>query len=59
MAESERILVCLNFGNTEQPISAQDFAGAIILASTHPGRASLDARLVLRPDEGLTVLMAL
>jgi alpha-glucosidase len=55
--ENERIVVCLNFGDTEQPIGPQDFGGSTILVSTHPDRTALDQHLVLRPNEGLTILM--
>jgi alpha-glucosidase len=58
-ADSERIVVCLNFGNTEQPLPVEDFGRSVILASTHPDRTSLEAKTVLRPDEGLTILTAL
>jgi alpha-glucosidase len=59
--DNERIVVCLNFAETEQSIEPQvehqSFAGCTILASTHPGRAGLDQHLILRPNEGLTILM--
>ncbi|MGB8668369.1 MAG: alpha-amylase family glycosyl hydrolase [Pseudolabrys sp.] len=55
-AENERIVVCLNFGDTEQPLPVEDFGRSVILASTHPDRASLDPKTVLRPNEGLTIL---
>jgi len=57
-AGNERIVVCLNFGNMEQPLELQAFGGATILVSTHPDRRALDPNLVLRPNEGLTILMA-
>jgi hypothetical protein len=57
--DSERIVVCLNFGTTEQPLPVEDFGRSVILASTHPDRASLEAKTVLRPNEGLTILTAL
>ena len=57
-ADSERIVVCLNFGDTEQPLPVEDFGHALILASTHADRASLDPKTVLRPNEGLTILTA-
>jgi alpha-glucosidase len=57
-AEHERIVICLNLRETEQRISAQEFAGATILASTHGDRAVLDSDFTLRPDEGLVALMA-
>lgn len=57
-AERERIVICLNLRETEQRISAQEFAGATILASTHGDRAGLDSDFTLRPDEGLVALMA-
>jgi alpha-glucosidase len=55
--EGERILVCLNFGDTEQPISSQELKGSAVLACTHDDRTRLDSDLVLRPNEGLTILM--
>ena len=58
VAEGQRILICLNFGDTEQPITRQEFSGATILVSTHLDREALDSSLVLRPNEGLTILMA-
>jgi alpha-glucosidase len=58
-ADSERIVVCLNFGNTEQPLPVEDFGRSVILASTHPDRTSLGAKTVLRPNEGLTILRRL
>ena len=58
-ADSERIIVCLNFGNTEQPLPVEDFGRSVILASTHPDRANLQPKTVLRPNEGLTILTAL
>ena len=58
-ADSERIVICLNFGNTEQPLPVEDFGRSVILASTHPDRASLEPKTVLRPNEGLTILTAL
>jgi len=57
-AEGERIVVCLNFGNAEQPISMPDFDASAILVSTHPDRDGLQRNLVLRPNEGLTILIA-
>jgi alpha-glucosidase len=57
-SSEERILVCLNFGGTTQPISEQAFSGSTVLASTHPDRSGELAELVLRPNEGITVLMA-
>jgi glycosidase len=53
----QRILVCLNFGGTSQPISRQAFSGSTILASTNLDRSGEIADLVLRPNEGLTILM--
>ena len=58
-ADSERIVVCLNFGNTEQPLPVEDFGRSVILASTHPDRTSFEANTLLRPNEGLTILTAL
>lgn len=55
-AEGVRILVCLNFGATAQPVSEQ-FNGSIILASTYLDRSGQLADLVLRPNEGLMTLM--
>jgi alpha-glucosidase len=57
-AENKRIVVCLNFGDTEQPIDPQDFGGSTILVSTHPERTALGPNLVLQPNEGLTILIA-
>jgi alpha-glucosidase len=57
-AGNERIVVCLNFGDTEQPVGPQDFGGSTILVSTHPERTVLGPNLVLQPNEGLTILMA-
>ena len=57
-ADSERIVVCLNFGDIEQPLPVEDFGRALILASTHADRASLDPKTVLRPNEGLAILTA-
>ena len=54
----EKILVCLNFGDTAQPISGQGFSGSRILASTYLDRSGAPAELVLRPHEGLAILMA-
>ena len=56
-AEAERILVCLNFGDTEQRISSRELERSIVLACTHGDRARLDSNLVLRPNEGLMILM--
>ena len=57
-AGNERIVVCLNFGDVEQQIGPHDFAGSTVLVSTHPEHTALDTNLVLRPHEGLTILMA-
>ena len=57
-ADNQRIVVCLNFGDTEQPLPVADFGRAIILASTHPDRAGLEPKAVLRPNEGLAILTA-
>jgi alpha-glucosidase len=58
-SERERVLVCLNFGDREQPISVPDgLSGATILVSTHLDRTGALPDLVLRPNEGLTILMA-
>jgi hypothetical protein len=56
--QSERILVCLNFGDSGQAVAGQNMQGARLLASTHPDRTNLDADLRLRPNEGLTILLA-
>jgi hypothetical protein len=53
--EGERIVVCPNFGNSEQTISGLDQAS--LLASTHPAPTTLDTNPVLHPNEGLTVLL--
>jgi alpha-glucosidase len=53
--ENERIVVCLNFGNSEQAIGGIEDAS--ILASTHPARTTLDPDLILGPNEGLVVLL--
>ena len=55
--QDERILVCLNFGNADQAVEWREGRGGEILAATHPDRMKLDAKLVLRPNEGLTVLL--
>ena len=47
--ESERIVVCLNFGNSEQAISGLDEVR--LLASTHPARKTLGTEPVLHPNE--------
>ena len=51
--ERERIVVCLNFGDSGQVVARQHVRGVKILASTHPDRTKLDADLLLRPNEGL------
>ena len=56
--QSERILVCLNFSDGAQAVAGQQVGGAGILASTHPDRTDLGADLILRPNEGLTILLA-
>jgi alpha-glucosidase len=56
--QSERILVCLNFSDSAQAVTWQQVGGAGILASTHPDRTDLGADLILRPNEGLTILLA-
>jgi alpha-glucosidase len=59
VGQDERILVCLNFGNDSgQVVARQHVRGVKILASTHPDRTKLDADLLLRPNEGLTILLA-
>jgi alpha-glucosidase len=55
--QSERILVCLNFGDGSQAVAGQDMQGAQILASTHADRTDADTDLRLRPNEGLTILL--
>jgi alpha-glucosidase len=57
-ADNQCIVVCLNFGDTEQPLPVEDLGRAIILASTHPDRAGLEPKAVLRPNEGLAILTA-
>jgi alpha-glucosidase len=57
-AQGERILVCLNFGDSGQAVAGQNMQGARILASTHPDRTDPDKDLHLRPNEGLTILLA-
>ena len=56
-AGDQRILVCLNFGGTTQPISGQALSGSTILVSTYLDRSGRLDDLVLRPNEGLTILM--
>jgi alpha-glucosidase len=56
--EGERIVVCLNFGDTPQPISTPGLAGAKILVATHFDRVGLPSELVLSPNEGLAIMMA-
>jgi alpha-glucosidase len=56
-AGDQRILVCLNFGGTTQPISDQALRGSTILASTYLDRSGRLDDLALRPNEGLTILM--
>jgi alpha-glucosidase len=56
-AGDRRILVCLNFGSTTQPISEQALSGSTILVSTYLDRSGRLDDLVLRPNEGLTILM--
>ena len=53
--ERERIVVCLNFGDSEQTISGP--VDATLLASTHPRRSTLNSDLVLAPNEGLVMLL--
>jgi alpha-glucosidase len=53
----QRILVCLNFGGTTQPISDQALSGSTILVSTYLDRSGRMDDLALRPNEGLTILM--
>jgi hypothetical protein len=56
-AGDQRILVCLNFGGTSQPISEQALSGSTILVSTYLDRSGRLDDLLLRPNEGLTILM--
>src|SRR5262249_7357050 len=56
--QHQTIVICLNFGDREQPVSTQGFIGSTVLASTHGDRASLESNFVLRADEGLVALMA-
>jgi alpha-glucosidase len=58
VGQGERILVCLNFGDTGQVVAGQHVCGGRILAVTHSDRTNLDANLLLRPNEGLTILLA-
>ena len=52
------VKVCLNFGSDSgQVVARQHVRGAKILTSTHPDRTKLDADLLLRPNEGLTMLL--
>jgi alpha-glucosidase len=55
--QKQRILVCLNFGDIGQTVGGQCLRRAEILASTHPDRTNLDSDLLLRPNEGLTILL--
>jgi alpha-glucosidase len=54
--KGERVLVCLNFGDSGQTVEGQQLDEAEILVSTHPDRPSSGADLFLRPNEGLTIL---
>ncbi len=56
-AEDERIMVVLNFNPSEQKMHRQDLAGGELLACTHLDRTSVEPDLVLRPNEGLAILM--
>lgn len=56
--QDERILVCLNFGDNGQVLARQHLHDAKILASTHPDRTNLDTDLILRPNEGLAILVS-
>jgi alpha-glucosidase len=58
-AEGERILVYLNFGDSEQTLEGQDLTGGTILACTHLDRKAFENILALRPNEGLMVLLPL
>ncbi|MGC2335356.1 MAG: DUF3459 domain-containing protein [Pseudolabrys sp.] len=55
--ERERIVVCLNFGDSEQQVGVDEVNGASILASTYPVRTTLNSHLVLGPNEGLMMLL--
>jgi len=55
--QNERILVYLNFNDAERSIEGQHLAGATILACTHLDRKLLESNVLLRPHEGLTVLL--
>ncbi len=54
----ERLIVCLNFGDREQPIALPDLAGATLLLSTHPDRVTALTNLTLQPHEGLVIRRA-
>jgi alpha-glucosidase len=55
----ERILICLNLGDREQMVSVPEgLSGTVILVSTHLDRTGPISDLTLRPNEGLTILMA-
>jgi alpha-glucosidase len=56
IAGLERIVVYLNFGNADQPISPQKGKKSSVLASTHLDRTAVESDVILRPNEGLTVL---
>jgi alpha-glucosidase len=55
--DDERCLVCLNFSDCDQQIPGVEFAGAEILLSTHLDRTGPISDLVLRANEGVTILM--
>ena len=54
----ERLIVCLNFGKREQPISLPDLAGATLLLSTQADGSAPLTDLTLRPHEGVVILRA-
>jgi alpha-glucosidase len=57
--DHERILVCLNFGDRTQQVFVPDtHAGAEILLSTYLDRTGPVCDLILRPNEGLAILLA-
>ena len=56
-AGDQRILVYLNFGGTTQPIPEQALSGSTIIVSTFLDRSGRLDNLVLRPNEGLAILM--
>jgi alpha-glucosidase len=58
-SKGERVIVCLNFGERDQSLSlAGDLTGATVLISTHLDRTKALSHLILRPNEGVALLMA-